>query len=90
MVDRYTRIVLTIIASALSAIVLQNFVQVAPAQNSYTCGSGSNPCWVQSAPSHPVYVASKPSEPLVVMSNPKIGFYVSTAPLEPLAVKIVR
>jgi hypothetical protein len=36
MIDRYTKIVLTIIAASLVALVMQNGVQMALAQVSYT------------------------------------------------------
>jgi hypothetical protein len=90
MVDRYTKIVLTVIATSLVALVLQNFIRPTLAQISEQCGGSKEPCWVQSAPSHPVYVASNAREPLYVISNPKLGFYVSTAPQEPLEVRVVH
>ena len=45
MVDRYTKIVLTIIAISLCALVLQNMVQPVGALGS-TCGTSKNPCHV--------------------------------------------
>ena len=45
MIDRYTKIVLTIIAASLVALVMQNGVQMALAQVSYNdaCGKPTHP-----------------------------------------------
>ena len=45
MIDRYTKIVLTIIAASLVALVMQNGVQMALAQVSYNdaCGTPTHP-----------------------------------------------
>ena len=48
MVDRYTKIVLTVIAIALSALVVQNIVQPVGAQLASGCGNNSwNACKVE-------------------------------------------
>jgi len=49
MSNRYTNIVLAIIAIALSAIALQGTIKPAQAQFGSGCGSRSNPCFVQAA-----------------------------------------
>lgn len=46
MFDRYTKIILTVIALALSAIALEGSVGRAQAQ-AEGCGSAYNPCYVQ-------------------------------------------
>lgn len=45
MIDRYTKIVLTVIAVSLCALVLQNIVPPAGALGS-ACGTSKNPCHV--------------------------------------------
>jgi hypothetical protein len=77
--DRYTKIVLTIIAAALVGLVIQNVVPMARAQ-SEACGSAKNPCWVAAAPRQPLYVAVNPKDPL----------YISNVPFQPLLVEIKR
>ena len=79
MADRYLRIMLTIIAASLVALVAQNAAQTAVAQSGL-CGGARNACWVQSAPSAPVYVTS----------NPKEGMYVTNLPFQPIEVKVAR
>jgi hypothetical protein len=79
MVDRYTKIVLTIIACALAALVVQNQFPSARAQTGDNCGGPKNPCYVTSLPKIPVWVAVNPKEPL----------FVTTAG-HPVDVKIVR
>jgi len=69
MIDRYTKIALTVIAASLAALVLQNFVQIARAQNTVCGGAPSVACWVQSAPKNPLWIAVNPKEPLSV-TNP--------------------
>jgi len=81
MVDRYTKIVLTVIAISLVALVIQNLSPAARAQISAGCGTSSGkPCWITSAPSEPVYV----------QSDPRVGLYVSTIPSQPLEVRLSR
>ncbi len=46
MVDRYTKIVLTVIASALCALVVQNMFVPARAVGD-SCGEWHNPCMVE-------------------------------------------
>jgi hypothetical protein len=46
MIDRYTKIVLTIIAASLVALVMQNGVQMALAQVSYNDACGTPVCQV--------------------------------------------
>lgn len=46
MIDRYTKIVLTIIAMSLVGLFTKDLLQPASAQIS-GCGSGGNPCYVQ-------------------------------------------
>ena len=51
MIDRYTKVALTVIAVALSAIAVQMAVPRASAKlvfGSEGCGSRSNPCYVDS------------------------------------------
>lgn len=58
MVDHYTKIVLTLIAAALVALVSQNFIRPASAQfgqfGAQPCGGFSNPCYIQ--PNGPIGV----------------------------------
>jgi hypothetical protein len=60
MVDRYTKIVLTIIAAALVTLVAQNGLMVAFAQQNIACGNamyGQPPCtvtWSSPLPVRPV------------------------------------
>jgi hypothetical protein len=60
MVDRYTKIVLTIIAAALVALVAQNGLMTAFAQQDTACGNamyGEPPCtvtWSSPLPVRPV------------------------------------
>ena len=64
MIDRYTKLVLTIIAGALVVLVAQNLTTGAVAQ---AAGCGLSPktaCWVTA--SIPFYVATPPLEPLEV------------------------
>lgn len=80
MVDRYSKIILTIIAASLLMLALENFGPAALADVSERCGSASNPCWVQSAPNNPVYIQAATGH-----------FYVATSPLgPPLEVKVVQ
>ena len=58
MIDRYTKIVLTIIAASLVALVMQNGVQMALAQVSYNDACGT--------PTHPVCLPS-------ILVNPDAG-----------------
>jgi hypothetical protein len=44
--DRYTKIVLTVIAGALVALVAQNAIAPAQAQLGLGCGSKAKPCFV--------------------------------------------
>ncbi len=44
--DRYTKVVLTIIAAALCALVFQNAVPQASARTDYNCGWRTEPCHV--------------------------------------------
>lgn len=53
--DRYTRAMLTIIAAALVALVIQNSAPKATAQSSLTC-SASAPCYVTNAGLTPLNV----------------------------------
>jgi hypothetical protein len=57
MIDRYTKIVLTIIAVALSAIAVQGAIGSAQAQFGNGCGSFGDPCYVDAGLSGlPVYI----------------------------------
>ena len=56
--DRYTKAVLTVIAAALLAIVLENALPKAAAQGG--CGSAAFPCVVQFPGNVPVVVANLP------------------------------
>jgi hypothetical protein len=69
MTDRYTKTVLTIIAAALTALVIQNQFPLAKAQTGESCGNPKTPCYVTSSPKLPVWVAANPKEPLYV-TNP--------------------
>jgi len=46
MVDRYTKVVLTIIALALSLLALQGLIPSVVAQSRLSCGSLISPCHV--------------------------------------------
>lgn len=46
MTNRYTNIVLTVIAVALSTIAAQNFLRPAEAQSGGACGTAAKPCAV--------------------------------------------
>ena len=81
MIDRYTKIVLTIIATSLVALVFQNLSQSALAQGSDPCGSSpQTACWIQATASHPVYV----------QADPRTGIYVTAVYAQPLEVRVVR
>ena len=55
MIDRYSKIVLTVIAGALVTIAIQNFMQRAYAQ--MECGAAPNmACYVQTGPFSPLNV----------------------------------
>jgi len=55
MIDRYTKVVLTVIAAALVTLVVQNIVKPSLAQDS-GCGSyGQSPCAVAWSTPMPVY-----------------------------------
>ena len=56
MLDRYSKVVLTIIAGALSVIAWNGLnVQSATAQAGSICGSAKEPCYIQNAPSIPIF-----------------------------------
>jgi len=62
MVDRYTKVVLTIIAAALVALVVQNGMIGAFAQQNIACGNavlGEPPCAVVWSTPMPVYAILK-------------------------------
>ncbi len=46
LMDRYTKVVLTIIAAALCALVFQNAIPQASARTDYNCGWRTEPCHV--------------------------------------------
>lgn len=54
MVDRYTKLVLTVVAAALVAITAQNFVRPASAQLGEGCGDFRTPCHVTADVALPV------------------------------------
>jgi hypothetical protein len=55
MVDRYTKMVLTIIATALVVLVGQNFVRPASAQlGDGACGDLIHPCYITASGAIPV------------------------------------
>ena len=81
MVDRYTKIILTIIAALLAITAAHNLFASARAQLPDACGSRvGNPCYVVAPPKQPIYVAVNPKEPL----------YIANIPLQPLLVQIKR
>ncbi len=47
MIDAYSKIVLTVIAVALSGIFVQGVIRGASAQLGGSCGSRSDPCYVR-------------------------------------------
>ena len=55
MIDIYSKVVLTVIATALCALVAQNFIQPASAIGD-GCGSRSDPCYVRAKRDLPVKV----------------------------------
>lgn len=57
MIDRYTKVVLTVIAVSLVALVCQNLSTTASAQND-SCGTAKNPCFVTASSKQPVWVLS--------------------------------
>ena len=58
MIDIYSKAVLTVIAAALVALVLQNSFPGARAQMGSACGQARNPCYVASDSREPVFVAA--------------------------------
>jgi hypothetical protein len=78
--DRYTKIVLTVIAAALVAIAAENLWPAAQAQ-APACGS---------APQVPCWVANSPKEPLSVSAPRGFPVYVSNLPLQAILVEIKR
>jgi len=46
MIDRYTKIVLTVIAVSLVAVLVQNQLKPAHAFSDGSCGSSIDPCYV--------------------------------------------
>lgn len=67
MFDRYTKIVLTVIAVALSAIAVQGTIRPAFAAFGEACGQSSiSPCFVDNVSQHglPVYVMNWPYQPV--------------------------
>ena len=87
MIDRYTKIVLSVIAMALVVLALQNVFPSARAQ-SEACGTSKNPCWVSA--SRPFYVEAAPTRPVYIAANPKEPIYVMTPPLQALSVQVSR
>ena len=55
MVDRYSRVVLTIIALALTAIAIEQAIPRAIAYGD-TCGSINDPCWIANSKDHTLWV----------------------------------
>jgi hypothetical protein len=56
--DRYTKIVLTVVAVALVTIAVQNLLPTAQAQ-APACGSAPQvPCWVANSPKEPLFVSA--------------------------------
>ena len=47
MIDRYTKVVLTVIAISLSVLAIGQFASPAQAQKNDSCGEWSNPCYVR-------------------------------------------
>jgi hypothetical protein len=100
MIDRYTKIVLTVIAAALVALVLQNSFPGARAQMGSGCGSGHKPCYVETVPreplyvtagiDEPVYVAASAKEPLRVIADPLNPLYVTASDQLPVSVQVVN
>jgi hypothetical protein len=60
MVDRYTKAVLTIIAGALVALVMQNYPRSSSAQEPGCGGYGQSPCAVAWSTPMPVYSIIRP------------------------------
>lgn len=78
--DRYTKIVLTVIAVALVTIAVQNLLPTAQAQ-APACGSAPQvPCWVANSAKDPLFVSAPRGFPV----------YVSNLPLQPILVEIKR
>jgi hypothetical protein len=63
MIDRYTKIVLTVIAAALVGLPAVQLTPVANAQGRGACGSLSSPCMVMNAYASPLYVRVVQCEP---------------------------
>jgi hypothetical protein len=78
--DRYTKIVLTVIAIALVTIAVQNLLPMAQAQ-APACGS---------APQVPCWIANSQKEPLFASAPRNFPAYVSNFPLQPILVEIKR
>lgn len=90
MIDRYTKAVLTVIATALSALVIQNSLGNANAQSAQ-CGTSKDPCFVRSLPSYPVYVATDGKLPLYVANIPDLPIDVNIrSTRRPIEVRIER
>jgi hypothetical protein len=68
--DRYTKIVLTVIAVSLVAIAVQNLLPAAQAQ-APACGlNKQNPCWVANTAESALFVLGTPRGLPVVVTNP--------------------
>jgi hypothetical protein len=67
MIDTYTKAILTVIAGALIALVIQNSVRPATA-NEPPCGRVRNPCYVTSTGDDPITVVNSPRSPIFTQS----------------------
>lgn len=59
MIDGYTKVILTVIALALSVIALEALTSSAGAQLENSCGSPSMPCYVINNPVDAIFVQTK-------------------------------
>ena len=78
MADRYTKVVLTLIAAALVTLAAHEFVPPASAQRGEDCGSHDNPCYVTARPDNPVYITARPSDPVYVANGAREPLFVQS------------
>ena len=58
MIDRYTKIVLTVIAAALTAIAVRQALPPGALAQNGSCGALANPCYVATPSDRPLLVSN--------------------------------